>query len=78
MDRIANTDVPEIEVTPEMIEAGTLAFVAYDYRFEPAEAAAVKVFQAMVAVSSELGGRVVLASEVGRYLSPYLERQEGT
>ena len=30
---------PKIEITPEMIEAGVLAFSSYDCRFEPCEAA---------------------------------------
>ena len=75
MEDIANVDVPEIEITPEMIEAGALAFSAYDSRFEPIEVAALRVFQSMVE-ASRVARRVELASEVGVHLSPYLKPKE--
>ena len=41
----------EIEVTPEMIEAGVGAFCAYDCRFEGPEHVVVEIFEAMQAAS---------------------------
>ena len=63
----------EVEVTPEMIEAGVLALTEHDCRFEPDEMAVLRVFQSMLFSSREAGARVALAPEVGQLLSPYLE-----
>ena len=69
----------EIEVTPEMIEAGVLAFSSYDCRFEPCEAAVLRVFRSMLETASpKIERRVVLAPEVARHLSPYLKSEEDT
>ena len=69
----------EIEVTPEMIDAGLAAMASYDCRFEPPDAAVVRIFRAMLETSSpKIEARVVLAPDVERYLSPYLESEEGT
>ncbi len=78
MEDIASVDDPEIEVTSEMIEAGTLAFSSYDCRFEPVEAVVFRVFRSMVLASTAGESRVVLAPEVARSLSPYLEPTEET
>src|SRR6266540_2240451 len=40
---------PEIEVTPEMIEAGALAWAKGDPEFDSPEAIAEKIFRAMIA-----------------------------
>ncbi len=37
----------EIEITPEMIQAGAEAFTEYDSRFEDVKTAAVRVYLAM-------------------------------
>ncbi len=69
----------EIEVTTETIEAGLAAMASYDCRFEPSDAAVVRIFRAMLETSSpKIETRVVLAPDVDRYLSPYLESEEGT
>lgn len=44
-----NTPTDEIEITPEMIEAGVLAFVEHDDFFEGKEDAVRRVFRAMIA-----------------------------
>jgi len=76
---IANVDLPEIEITAEVIEAGVLAFSSYDCRFEPCEAAVVRVFRSILETASpKIGIRVVLAPEVARHLSPYLKSVEDT
>lgn len=38
----------EIEVTPEMIEAGLAAYYAYDHRLEEADAMVAKIYRAMM------------------------------
>lgn len=68
----------EIEVTPEMIDAGVRAYSAYDCRFEPCEAAVAKIFLSMQKALPGIGKRVVLAPEVARSLSPYLEPEAKT
>lgn len=47
MDRAVKQ--PEIEVTPEMIEAGADAF-EWDERYEPLETAIERAYRAMMAV----------------------------
>lgn len=47
---MADRPAPEIEVTPEMIEAGAVAFCSFDSRFELEEDAAVRVYEAMESV----------------------------
>jgi uncharacterized protein YpuA (DUF1002 family) len=53
--RIANATITtgiedcEIDITPEMIVAGELAFAEFDYRFEGEAEAVVRIFRAMVA-----------------------------
>lgn len=46
MADIANV-ADEIEITPEMIEAGVCAFYEFDSRFDGAEVAVARIFQAM-------------------------------
>jgi hypothetical protein len=46
MDKENSTD--EIEITPEMIEAGLDEFVAYDDRFHFEEDAVRRIFRAMI------------------------------
>ncbi len=47
LDRpVRETD--EIEVTPEMIEAGVLEFYSFDNRFDIAEEAVEKILRAML------------------------------
>ena len=60
---IANVDVSEIEITPEMIEAGTEAFCGYDSRFEGPEDVVAEIFQAMV-VASPMGPKTLQALRV--------------
>jgi hypothetical protein len=62
--RIANaTTEPkeheEIEITPEMIEAGVVALVSYNPDFELEEDAAARIFKAMITVS-RMGKTVVM------------------
>ena len=45
---VANADVSEIEITPEMRRAGSLAFTSFNPLFESEETAAVRVFRAML------------------------------
>lgn len=44
---IANVDDPEIEVTPEMIEAGVLEY--YSEGYDSADEVVTRIFKAMVA-----------------------------
>jgi len=60
----------EIEITPEMIEAGVGEFYKYDDRFEPVDMAVIKIFRAMAAADSRRS--VMLACDVVQSLSPYL------
>lgn len=46
------TEKGEIEITPEMIEAGVDAFVGYDSRFEGPHEIVVEIFEAMITVQS--------------------------
>jgi hypothetical protein len=39
---------PEIEITPEMIEAGASALFDHDSRFEGEEEAVARIFRAMI------------------------------
>lgn len=50
-DRPATKPTEEIEVTPEMIEAGALALMSFDSRYESCEQGAMAVFEAMIAAS---------------------------
>lgn len=52
---IANADVPEIEITDAMIEAGALAAAGYSKDFDTPESIAVEIFEAMIAVSPRAG-----------------------
>ena len=52
---MADSKEMEIEIAPGMIEAGTLAFCAHDCRFEPEEAAGVKIFRSVVSTSPNWG-----------------------
>lgn len=45
---IANAEVPEVEITPEMIEAGVEAWSGYDECFESAGEMILRVYRAMV------------------------------
>ena len=76
---IANATVSKVEFTAEMIEAGVLAMSSYDCRFEPPAAVVVRIFRSVLEMASpKIEIRVVLAPDVERYLSPYLESEEGT
>jgi len=44
---IANADVFEIEVTPEMIEAGEEEFLSFDSRFERESDCVARVYKVM-------------------------------
>ena len=79
MSCIAKPDAPEIEITPGMIEAGALAMSSKDCRFEPPDVAVVRIFRSILETASpKIEIRVVLAPDVERCLSPYLESEEGT
>lgn len=48
MEDIANVDIPEVKVTPEMIEAGVAVYPAFDSRYESRyNEAVVEIFEAM-------------------------------
>lgn len=47
MEDIANVDIPEVKVTPEMIEAGVQIFSAFDRRFDGEEETVVAIYQEM-------------------------------
>lgn len=51
---------PEVEITPEMIEAGLSAYYAYDSRFDPEEELPRRIFVAM------LRARVARAMAIAR------------
>ena len=53
-DRPAHCE-DEIDVTPEMIEAGALAYLEHDPRFEGTDAAAIRVYRAMAAAGCHRG-----------------------
>ena len=42
------TELDEIDITPEMIEAGVDEFCSFDDRYEFPEAAVARVFRAMI------------------------------
>jgi hypothetical protein len=46
----AGAPVREVEITPAMMEAGILAYVSYDSRFEELEDVVTRVYRAMEAV----------------------------
>ena len=48
MEGIADAGVPEIEATPEMMEAGALALSEYDLELESLKEGATRIFRAMV------------------------------
>ena len=66
MKEAANVDVSEIEVTPEMIEAGVRAFYVRDWGEEPGEWAVVRIYLAMEASRA---GAVKLSASSGKFLS---------
>lgn len=69
----------ETKPPPEMIEAGVLAMSKYDCRFEPPDVAVFRIFRSILETTSpKIAIRVVLAPDVERCLSPYLESEEGT
>lgn len=43
--------LPDIEITPEMIEAGVEVFCGYDSRFEGPEDVVVEIYEAIKAAS---------------------------
>ena len=43
--------LPEIEITPEMMEAGAIAFSGYDPNFDNSESIACEIFYEMFGVS---------------------------
>ena len=53
MEATGNIDVSEIEVTPEMIEAGVSEFCSFDRRFDDEAEAVRRIFLAMCAASGE-------------------------
>ena len=58
MSSVANVDVPEIEITPEMIEAGVDALTRhYIFEFDPSEIrAAIKdAFATMLRIGRRAG-----------------------
>ena len=58
MEDVANVDVSETEITPEMIEAGAAAFSEYDPMFDNSESMAIEIFRAMVKANPALLLRV--------------------
>ena len=65
---IASADVPEIEVTPEMIEAGASEVASYNPEEMTSEAAAVEVFLAMWATHKKNLAKNMAAKDVARAL----------
>jgi hypothetical protein len=69
-DRDANS-TDEIEITPEMIEAGVSELCAYDHRFESMEGCVERIFTAMIALypfDASIGplvGSVLIWARVG-------------
>lgn len=55
LDRIANADGYEIEITPEMIEAGASAICGMELAFAKEEFWAEEIFKAMISLSSLRG-----------------------
>ena len=53
MEDIVNADVPEIEVTPAMIEAGEMEYYGKSRKFYGANEIVTDIFRAMVAASKE-------------------------
>ena len=79
MDRIANADVLEIEMTSEVLRAGVVAMSKYDERFEPPDMAVVRILRSILETALPMSeARVVLAPDVERFLSPYLKSEERT
>jgi hypothetical protein len=52
----AGAPADEIEITPEMIEAGTLALSKHDEEFESSDEAVVRIFRAMLEALLNDGG----------------------
>lgn len=48
-NRQAGKTLNEIEITPEMVASGRRELLDFDERYEPAEAAVIRVFEAMMA-----------------------------
>lgn len=71
-DRLALED--EIEITPEMIEAGVSEFVSYNDAEEPPDAVVIRIIKAVLGASL----LVSLAREVEVALSPYRTEPERT
>ncbi len=68
MSRIANATIPEIEVTPEMIEAGVLPL--YHYHPETGvddEETVIRIFRAMYQVLQGEGSKAPLLERGGPF-----------
>jgi hypothetical protein len=52
VEMAAEAETCEIEITPEMIEAGIEEFCGFDSRFESDEDAVVRIFKAMITVTT--------------------------
>lgn len=63
----ADRPVPgNIEITEEMVEAGTEVFTSYDSRFEGPEAVVYEIFATMMRVSREEPAEADRSDRVGR------------
>lgn len=56
-DDIANAELSEIDVTPEMIKVGALALYEHDMQTESLEEGAVRSFRTMLRVSPSFANR---------------------
>ena len=53
-DRIANADISEIEITPDMIEVGVEVFCGHDRRFVAEEETVIQIFKSMIELSAAI------------------------
>ena len=63
MNETGRHSTDEIEITPEMIEAGCFAWNTYDSRFEDLDAVVKRIFSAMRTL--EPGGLFYVSRELG-------------
>ena len=74
-NRQAGKTLNEIEITPEMVASGRRELLDFDERYEPADAAVIRVFEAMMAacVSCNLikGRRSELTGEITGQVGPH-------
>lgn len=81
MSESEKATAPQIEITPEMVEAGVEAYCDRDFRFGDREDLVSAIYVAMVRAKVEAGARDVMAAsdrELVRRLAERMEEAWGT